>query len=98
VSARVPSPYEQAGREKKANALVRVIDLVAADVGIDPIRDPLRVVDRIKVHGDDPAWWAMVAKAAEVKPPTDATLAGLTVRAVIGIYLERAASNRRRAS
>lgn len=95
MSANV-NPFETAARYRKALALTNVIDLLAVEKGVDPIRDPLEVVRRLKAM--PPAWWRVMAERAHVKAPSDPTPRGMTVKAVVGIYLDREAANRRSAS
>lgn len=58
------STYEAAGRARKITRIIAVLDKIGA--GVDEL-DELGT----------PEWWANVARAAQVRPPSPATIAGI---------------------
>lgn len=62
--------HEQSAREKKARALLLHIDAALSNVGIDPVRDGLRMV-----RGFTSTEWRAFARRAEVNEPSAATQA-----------------------
>lgn len=91
MSSPAMSPFERIGRAEKVAKLVRAIDRTALSIGMDPIRAAIEVAQRLRANG--PEFWVELAKFAECNEPSS-----ITQREVIGVYLARAADNRRRSS
>jgi hypothetical protein len=84
------NPWEQNARALKTGKLVLALDALCPQFGLDPMRRPLEVAQRLRAAM--PKFWDDLAAWAKCNAPSP-----LTRREVIGIYLSRASENQRRA-
>jgi hypothetical protein len=67
------SAYQERRRAQKVAALVRRIDLLAIDQGVDPHRKARSILDTIRPLSD--VQWRELAVLAGTRPPSDKTIA-----------------------
>lgn len=78
-----PNPWKRDAQKAKARKLVKVLDAVARERGVDPVTNAAEVAMRL---ADKPeSWWLKVAAVAEVVAPSAETVA-----LVVHEYQERA--------
>lgn len=70
-----PSPFEQAARARKVQALLLAVDKYALAAGLHPVRKSHALARFLGQQSD--AFWEELADAADVLPPSMATRAAV---------------------